>query len=190
MILALAAGRLRDENRAARYRGLYIANKRFSDLSASAHDARVATFELHVDGVVRAAAGDLAGASKSLSDAVQRWGRIGYVWRAAEARRDLRALSHYEYAVTGSVDHEALASRPAVADRITLTVEQDRVFRLALEGYSATEIGRKIYRASSTVRNHLSVIYHMLGVRNRAELVAKCANVARLPRRQSVRRSG
>jgi DNA-binding NarL/FixJ family response regulator len=189
LILALAAGRLRDAFRAVRYRELYLANKRLSDLSASAHDARVATFELHVDGVVRAAAGDLAGASTALSDAAHRWGRIGYVWRAAEARRDLRALTHYEYAVAGSVDHEASAGRPDIADRITLTVEQDRVFRLALEGHSATEIGRKIYRAPSTVRNHLSAIYHLLDVRNRAELVAKCANVARLPQNRAARRT-
>ncbi|MEO6989956.1 MAG: LuxR C-terminal-related transcriptional regulator [Candidatus Baltobacteraceae bacterium] len=187
LLLALAAGRLRDGARARQYFDLYRNHKRLSDLSASAHDGRVAAFELHFGAVVAGASSGARDAARDLSAAARCWDRIGYVWRAAEARRDLRALSHYEYAISGEPDHEAAADQPRLTDRVTLTVEQDRVFRLALAGYSATEIGRKIFRAPSTVRNHLSTIYGLLDVRNRAELVAKCATVARLPRRPSAR---
>jgi predicted ATPase/DNA-binding CsgD family transcriptional regulator len=57
----------------------------------------------------------------------------------------------------------------------SLTPTERDVVRLAAEGHSNPEIGRRLFMSRSTVKTHLSHVYAKLGVANRTELAALAA---------------
>lgn len=50
-----------------------------------------------------------------------------------------------------------------------LTERQREVLRLLAQGLLSKEIGRRLGISNSTVKNHLTDIYRVLGARNRVE---------------------
>ncbi|MBT9258169.1 MAG: hypothetical protein KM310_00220 [Clostridiales bacterium] len=60
-----------------------------------------------------------------------------------------------------------------VRERMTRWSElRKEIFHLALRGYTAKEIGKRVYASEKTVKNHLTRIYRAFDVKNRAELLA------------------
>jgi DNA-binding CsgD family transcriptional regulator len=62
---------------------------------------------------------------------------------------------------------------PTLAD---LSAKQREITQRLLRGQRVPTIAREMYLSSSTVRNHLSTIFHKLGVHSQAELLAKLAS--------------
>jgi DNA-binding CsgD family transcriptional regulator len=56
-------------------------------------------------------------------------------------------------------------------ERHQLTDREKEILCLILDGKSNTEIGRKIFISTHTVRNHVHSIFQKLAVKNRVELV-------------------
>jgi two-component system nitrate/nitrite response regulator NarL len=61
----------------------------------------------------------------------------------------------------------------AVSDRPVLTPREHEVLRLTADGYSAPEVGRRLYVSTGTVKTHLQNLYEKLGVSERAAAVAE-----------------
>jgi PAS domain S-box-containing protein len=59
-----------------------------------------------------------------------------------------------------------------------LTPREREVVRLVTDGYRVSTIARELGLAPSTVRNHLSAIFHKLGVANQSQLVERLAHAA------------
>ncbi len=59
-----------------------------------------------------------------------------------------------------------------------LTVREQEILRLVLQGSSNKHIENKLFISASTVRNHIYNIYRKLGVKNRLELVNRIAKDA------------
>ena len=83
--------------------------------------------------------------------------RPGLSERAEQAHAALRARS-------------PAAPSPEVED---ITTREREVLRLLVAGYSNREIGRALFVAEGTVKNHVSNILHKLGVRDRTRAVLK-----------------
>jgi DNA-binding NarL/FixJ family response regulator len=83
--------------------------------------------------------------------------RPGLSERAEQAHAALRARS-------------PAAPSPAGED---ITTREREVLRLLVAGYSNREIGRALFVAEGTVKNHVSNILHKLGVRDRTRAVLK-----------------
>ncbi|MFD9072844.1 response regulator transcription factor [Streptomyces lasiicapitis] len=60
------------------------------------------------------------------------------------------------------------------ADRSLLTARRLEVLRLAANGYTNVEIGRKLWISEESVKSHLRLAYHRLGARDRTHAVAIC----------------
>jgi len=54
-----------------------------------------------------------------------------------------------------------------------LSAREREILDVALEGYSAREMARRLCLSEATIRSHLSAIYSKLGVRGRVELLAR-----------------
>ena len=54
-----------------------------------------------------------------------------------------------------------------------ITTREREVLRLLVAGYSNREIGRALFVAEGTVKNHVSSILYKLGVRDRTRAVLK-----------------
>lgn len=67
--------------------------------------------------------------------------------------------------------------RPQAADELTaradLTVRENDILRLVVEGRSNSEIGKQLHLAEGTVKNYVSTIMDKCGARNRTELAVK-----------------
>jgi DNA-binding NarL/FixJ family response regulator len=63
--------------------------------------------------------------------------------------------------------------RPAQVDR--LTPRETQVLRELEQGLSNRQIARRLFLSEATVKVHIRHIYEKLGVRTRAELLAKRA---------------
>jgi DNA-binding CsgD family transcriptional regulator len=61
-------------------------------------------------------------------------------------------------------------SHPALSG---LTERQANVLRMVVAGEGVADIGEALFVSPSTVRNHLSTIYRKVGVRSKAELLAR-----------------
>lgn len=59
-----------------------------------------------------------------------------------------------------------------------LTPREREVVRMVTDGYRVSTIARELGLAASTVRNHLSAIFHKLGVTNQSQLVERLARAA------------
>jgi DNA-binding CsgD family transcriptional regulator len=59
-----------------------------------------------------------------------------------------------------------------------LTPREREVVRMVTDGYRVATIARELGLAASTVRNHLSAIFHKLGVANQSQLVERLARAA------------
>ncbi len=59
-----------------------------------------------------------------------------------------------------------------------LTPREREVVYMITDGYRVSTIARELGLAASTVRNHLSAIFHKLGVANQSQLVERLARAA------------
>lgn len=66
----------------------------------------------------------------------------------------------------------------AKLDQDKLTLRQRDVLQELLKGQASKEIGRTLDIAEGTVKIHLAAIYRALGVRTRAEAIAKMSKIA------------
>jgi DNA-binding CsgD family transcriptional regulator len=162
-----------------RYRNLTI-DAKFGTING---DPRLRAFAALADGIARASLGDTDEATRLLQDACSTFEAYSYNWRAALA-------AHHLFELTGERKwHEIASLRIAaypnswLARRIResasshagsreLTPAQRQVFDALFEGASTNEIARRIERSPNTVRNHISDIFAIYGVRSRAELFA------------------
>jgi DNA-binding NarL/FixJ family response regulator len=67
----------------------------------------------------------------------------------------------------------APAGASDAAEPAAITARELEVLRLLVAGYSNREIGRALFVAEGTVKNHVSNILHKLGVRDRTRAVLK-----------------
>ena len=124
------------------------------------------------------------GLAMPLASVLRPFGRIAAVaWIAPDARtaldpreaaRQLQALHPLlERAYAPQV--EGAAERPAVAADLTalpLTARQRQIARFALDGAGNEEIAELLGIAQSTVKNHMTCVLEVCGVRSRVELIA------------------
>ncbi|MBI3409082.1 MAG: FHA domain-containing protein [Planctomycetes bacterium] len=69
-----------------------------------------------------------------------------------------------------SADPQASASANPLDDELSLA--QQRIFALAMEGHSEKHIASQLRLSAHTVHNHVQAIYRALGVHSRSELLA------------------
>ncbi len=91
------------------------------------------------------------------------------------ALKDVLSGRIYTPAIVGRRDGAAApASRPSAATSVEgLTGRQKDVLNELLKGQSSKEIARVLGIAEGTVKIHLAAIYRAVGVRTRAEAIAK-----------------
>ena len=77
-----------------------------------------------------------------------------------------------ERAAKAKAARSAAPALPAPA-RIELSTREHEVLKLLIAGHSNREIGRALFVAEGTVKNHVSSILHKLGVRDRTQAVIK-----------------
>ena len=65
---------------------------------------------------------------------------------------------------------------PKIGD---LSARQREILELVVEGLSNAEIAGRLYLSESTIKQHLSAVYKMLGVRNRTEAAKTTRDAAR-----------
>ncbi len=85
----------------------------------------------------------------------------------------------------GAIEHIALLSEERRPDRdqlplIPLSERELEVLRLVAQGASTREIAQQLIVAVSTVKTYLKGIYRKLGVHNRAQAVARAAQLRML----------
>jgi len=103
---------------------------------------------------------DLLAASASLGVAVTLFGDCGAIVRRERARHALEQLG----------PARARAPRP-VTGLDALTKREREVAALAAQGFSAREIGERLFIGERTVETHLGKAYGKLGISSRVELV-------------------
>ena len=64
----------------------------------------------------------------------------------------------------------------------SLTTRERDVARLAAQGYSARQIGERLFIGARTVEGHLARAYAKLGVASKVELVRRAADLDLDPR--------
>ena len=117
----------------------------------------------------RAAIGrDRAVAADVLGRAVAAFERCGAVWRRDRALADLRGLGSRGRRVAAAVQGPA-----------ALTAREREVAALAAAGYTAREIGDRLFIGTRTVETHLASIYAKLGVASKRELVRRADELQR-----------
>jgi DNA-binding CsgD family transcriptional regulator/DNA polymerase III delta prime subunit len=87
--------------------------------------------------------------------------------RARELAEDAAALSR-DRQLTGIAEHAVRILAPLPASPCPLNPAQLELLRLAAKGLSNDQIARRLYVSTPTVERHLSQIYRILGVANRA----------------------
>ena len=66
------------------------------------------------------------------------------------------------------------AARGLPADRALLTPRRLEVLRLAANGHSNADIGRRLWISEDSVKTHVRIAYEQLGARDRAHAIAIC----------------
>ena len=140
-----------------------------AELDAAARDADGLGFGLdalwmRLDFGSTLAASDAARAKDVLGEVVERADRCGAPTVAEVAAKRLRSLGVRTWR-RGAVGVAALTGR------------ERAIARLIAEGASNPEIARQLFLSRKTVERHVSNVLKKLGVRNRAELAAKAAEL-------------
>lgn len=86
---------------------------------------------------------------------------------AAAARGEIVLSREIQTGIAGQIRLRACDDRPV------LTRREQEILSLVAEGYSAGEIGRKLYVSMATVKSHQQHLYRKLGVSERAAAVAE-----------------
>jgi DNA-binding NarL/FixJ family response regulator len=128
----------------------------------SAKVAVVSAWEERVDILAALAAGVHGYIPKSLS-----------AQQIAEAIKEILDGRIYVPATLGRREPGAPISAAATGGGEKLTVRQKEVLDELLKGRSSKEIARALDIAEGTVKIHLAAIYRTMGVRTRAEAIAK-----------------
>jgi len=84
-------------------------------------------------------------------------------------------LDHVERFLTGGV---ARPVRRPMAGPNALTDRERAGLRLAVQGHSAPEVGRRLFISERTVESHLANIYAKLGIASKVELARHAADLA------------
>jgi DNA-binding NarL/FixJ family response regulator len=108
-------------------------------------------------------------------------GACGYVFKSSpadEIRSALHRIATGGIYIPPSMDFRqknpsAIGARPQSLPCRALTARQQLVFSELTKGKSSKEIARVLGIAEGTVKIHLAAIYRSLGVRTRAEAIAK-----------------
>jgi DNA-binding CsgD family transcriptional regulator len=162
---------------------------RFRNLQGTARsitlsqDLRYSALMSLAGGIARATLGDTNEAERLLSSAWSIFQAFSFEWRAALA-------AHHLFGVTGSTKWRELAKQhirnypkswlaglihagsEVIDNAPHLTPAQRQVFEALCEGASTIAIAKRLARSPHTVRNHISDIFTLFGVRSRAELLA------------------
>lgn len=93
----------------------------------------------------------------------------------AAIRQVLGGSVYMPRAARRSVEERARPARPAASGVDHLTTRQREVLDQLLLGQSSKEIARILDIAEGTVKIHLAAIYRALGVKSRAEAIARLA---------------
>ncbi len=113
--------------------------------------------------------------------ALLRAGADGYILKSAEAEdlvRAVRAVAAGQSALSPEVARRVVqrmaSGEPGLAGPAeALTEREVEVLRLAAQGFSNKEIGRRLGISARTVQGHLANIYGKLGVNNRTAAVVE-----------------
>jgi DNA-binding NarL/FixJ family response regulator len=104
-----------------------------------------------------------------------RAGAVGYVPGPVDAerlRRIIKAVEAKEAVVPRAMVHELLVElRGASNGGEGLTGREAQVFRMVRRGHSTAAIAERLEIAPGTVRRHISVVVHKLGVDSRSALI-------------------
>jgi DNA-binding CsgD family transcriptional regulator len=170
LALAQALARVGDAASARAYRDLYHERPGVPSTDALHHDARLETYERHVDGDIALALGDTARACELLSSVQSAWDRLNYRWRARDAEAALRRVRG-DGATPGCT--VARKSRDPLPFDAQLSARDHRILRMVVEGRCDREIGRVLSIAPRTVKNIVNGMYKLFGVHKRVELIAR-----------------
>lgn len=110
-----------------------------------------------------------------------RAGAWGYLLKGAgqaEIERAVRSVAGGEAVYGAGIAERVMAffaatSRGTLPPLPELSDREREVLRLAAEGRPNAEIARRLFLSEKTVRNHVSSIFAKLGVRDRAQAVAR-----------------
>jgi DNA-binding NarL/FixJ family response regulator len=96
-------------------------------------------------------------------------GLLGYIVKSAPIERFVADLE----AVLAGVAVFPPGAAAAAASAVHLTPRQKEVLHLLLRGFTSKRIAAELGLTTGTVHNHVAALSGALGVRNRAQLVAK-----------------
>jgi DNA-binding NarL/FixJ family response regulator len=136
--------------------------------NALQHDARLETYERHVDGDIALALGETAHAAELLSSVHSSWKRLNYRWRAEEAEAALRRIS----------TNRPVFERPARDHRhpmpigSQLSARNHQILRMVVAGHCNRTIAQELNIAPRTAKNIIDGMYGQFSVHKRAELIA------------------
>jgi DNA-binding NarL/FixJ family response regulator len=105
-----------------------------------------------------------------LAQRARQQGLSGYLSKRMDAPAIVAALKHMLRGERFFADED---DGGGAAASIQLTARQTEVLQWVCEGRSSKEIARTLGVAERTVKDHLTLIYVRLGVRGRAEAVAR-----------------
>jgi DNA-binding NarL/FixJ family response regulator len=106
---------------------------------------------------------DVAAARKAFEQAKAEFRTSGAMWR-------LEQLRDFERTVEG-------LRRAAALPGDDLSSRERQVARLAVEGFTAREIGEQLFISRRTVETHLANVYAKLGVRSKIELARRASEL-------------
>jgi DNA-binding NarL/FixJ family response regulator len=109
---------------------------------------------------------DPAGALVAFGQAARLFERCGATWRRKRVLERLERL--------GQPGRRTAA---ALAGPLPLTTRERQIARLASRGSTSREIAERLTLSERTVETHLSHVYGKLGVRSKAELAARAADL-------------
>ncbi|HVM17030.1 MAG TPA: AAA family ATPase [Gaiellaceae bacterium] len=182
---------------------LDVAERLVADLDAAAAELsrpRRVVAAARSRAVLEAARGDLEGAERAISEALEELPRFpvpferartmlvaGTIARRLRRRSEARAwvaraaelfgeLGAPLWLAKAQAELDRLGRRPPVGSGLTAT--EDRVAALAAEGLSTKEVAAALVVSPKTVEKHLTSVYAKLGVRSRSELARRWPGVA------------
>ena len=85
-----------------------------------------------------------------------------------------RALGNIDDILKGQVLTPSIKSR---LERVSLSIRQQEIAFLVMQGFSNREIARRLYISEQTVKDHLVAIFETMKVRRRGELTARILGI-------------